>query len=64
MQPQELFNKIQQLPPEKIEVIEDFVEFLHHRDDDRYLTAAAGKLAEKSFRKVWDNQDDAEYDRL
>jgi hypothetical protein len=36
MQPQELLDKIQQLPPEKIAVIEDFVEFLHHRDDDRY----------------------------
>lgn len=64
MQPQELFNMIQELPPEKIAVIEDFVEFLRHRDDDHHLTAAATKLAEKSFQNVWDNQDDAEYDNL
>jgi hypothetical protein len=64
MQTQELFDKIQSLPPEKIAVIEDFVEFLRHRDDDRHLTAAAGKLSEASFQQVWDNPDDAEYDNL
>ena len=64
MQPQELFDKIQKLPPEKIAVVEDFVEFLRHRDGDTLLTAAAAKLSEKSFQKVWDNPDDAEYDHL
>lgn len=64
MQPQELFDKIQQLPPEKIAVIEDFVEFLRHLDDDRHLTKGTTKLAEESFRRVWDNEDDAEYDNL
>lgn len=42
--------------------VEDFVEFLAQRDD-RQLTQAA-KLAEKAFRKVWDNHADAAYDRL
>jgi hypothetical protein len=32
--------------------------------DDRRLTRAANKLAEKAFRSVWDNPDDAAYDRL
>lgn len=61
---QELVNKIRTLPPEKIAVVEDFVEFLRHRDDDIQLTAAAAKLSERSFRKAWDNPDDAEYDNL
>lgn len=61
---QQLVNKIRNLPPEKIAVVEDFVEFLRHRDDDIHLTAAATKLSEKSFQKVWDNPDDAEYDNL
>lgn len=61
---QQLVNKIRNLPPEKIAVVEDFVEFLRHRDDDIYLTAAATKLSEKSFQKAWDNPDDAEYDNL
>jgi hypothetical protein len=64
MQPQELIEKIRSLPPEKIAVVEDFVEFLRQRDDDTLLTAAAAKLSEKSFQKVWDNPDDAEYDNL
>lgn len=64
MQTQELFDKIQSLPPEKIAVIEDFVEFLRQRDDDHHLTAAAAKLSKKSFQNVWDNPDDAEYDNL
>jgi hypothetical protein len=64
MQVQELFNKIKKLPPEKVAVVEDFVEFLHYRDNDILLTAAAAKLSEKSFQKVWDNSEDAEYDNL
>jgi hypothetical protein len=43
--------------------VEDFVEFLVQRDD-RHLTQAATKLAEKAFRKVWNNPADAAYDRL
>jgi hypothetical protein len=43
--------------------VEDFVEFLAQRDD-RELTQAAAKLAEKAFRKVWNNRADAAYDRL
>ena len=43
--------------------VEDFVEFLAQRDD-RHLTQAATKLAEKAFRRVWNNPADAAYDRL
>ena len=58
-----LIRKIRSLPPEKVAEVEDFVEFLAQRDD-RQLTQAAAKLAEKAFRKVWDNPVDAAYDRL
>lgn len=64
MHAQELFEKIQSLPPAKIAVVEDFVEFLRQRDDDAFLIRAAAKLSEKSFQKVWDNKDDAAYDSL
>jgi len=64
MQQQELFDKIRTLPPEQIAVVEDFIDFLRHRDADTLLSAAATKLSEKSFQKVWDNPDDAEYDNL
>jgi len=58
-----LIRKIRSLPPEKVAEVEDFVEFLAERDD-RQLTQAAAKLAERAFRKVWDNSTDADDDRL
>ena len=58
-----LIQKIQSLPPEKAAEVEDFVDFLRQRDERR-LTRAASKLSEKAFRRVWDNPDDAAYDRL
>jgi hypothetical protein len=59
-----LIEKIRSLPPEKLVEVEDFVDFLKMRDEDRLVTRAATKLSEESFRQVWDNPDDAEYDRL
>ena len=44
--------------------IDDFVDFLSHRDEMDSLVRAAGKLSEKSFQKVWNNSEDAEYDNL
>jgi hypothetical protein len=61
---EELFEKIKRLPPDKLAEVEDFVDFLRQRDDDRRLAHAATKLSEDAFRKVWDNPDDADYDRL
>lgn len=61
---QDLFDKIRSLPDEKVAEVEDFVDFLQRRDDDRRLVRAAARLSEDAFRKVWDNPDDAEYDSL
>ncbi len=61
---QTLIEKIRDLPPEKVDEVEDFVDFLRQRDRDRRLVRAASKLSENAFQKVWDNPDDAEYDRL
>lgn len=63
-QVQTLIEKIRVLPPEKLSEVEDFVDFLCQRDQDRRLTTAAAKLAEAAFQQVWDNPDDAAYDRL
>lgn len=64
MSDQTLLEKIQSLPPERVEEVEDFVDFLKARDQDRALVQAAARLSENAFREVWDNSDDAEYDRL
>jgi len=61
---QTLIEKIQSLPRERVEEVEDFVDFLKTRDQDRVLVRAAAVLSESAFSQVWDNPDDAEYDRL
>lgn len=61
---QSLIKKILTLPPEKVAEVEDFVDFLRGRSEDRRLVRAAAKLSEEAFRKAWDNDDDAAYDTL
>jgi hypothetical protein len=61
---QVILEKLKGLRPERIAEVEDFVDFLKTRDEERSLAQAAGSLAEDSLRKVWDNADDADYDRL
>jgi hypothetical protein len=61
---QKLLEKIKRLPPEKAAEVEDFVDFLSQRESERELARAASRLSEGAFAKVWDNQDDADYDRL
>ena len=64
MEKSTLIEKIRSLPPEKVAEVEDFVDFLRLREQDRELTRAATKLSEETFQKVWDNPDDADYDKL
>lgn len=59
-----LLEKIQSLPPEQVAEVEDFVDFLRQRDKDKRLTRAAAKSSEKVFQEIWDNPEDAEYDKL
>ena len=61
---QALLEKLKALPPERIAEVEDFVDFLRTRGDAQQFTRAAATAAEPAFKKVWDNPDDAAYDRL
>ncbi len=61
---QTLISKIRSLPPEKLHEVEDFIDFLRQYGQDRQLRQAATKFSETAFQQVWDNPDDAEYDRL
>lgn len=60
---EKLVEKIKNLPPERIAEVEDFVDFIAQRDERR-LVQAANKLSETPFAEVWDNEEDAVYDRL
>ena len=60
----DLLAKIRSLPPEKAAEVADFVDFLCRREEERRLARAAARLSERAFAEVWDNPDDAAYDRL
>lgn len=61
---QVLIEKIRQLPPQRLAEVEDFVDFLRAREDEQRLVHAAARASEKSFAAVWENDEDAAYDRL
>lgn len=60
----ELIDKLESLSPERLAEVEDFIDFLKQREQDRELTRRASAVAEPSLRKVWDNPEDAVYDSL
>lgn len=59
-----LLEKIQALPAERIAEVEDFVEFIASREQERTLTRAAMQTSKDAFAAVWDNPEDAVYDAL
>ena len=61
---QVLFDKIKQLPPQRMAEVEDFVDFLRAREDEHLFTHAAAKASEASYAQEWDNDEDAAYDRI
>ena len=61
---QVLIDKIKQLPPQRMAEVEDFVDFLRAREDEQRLTLVAAMASEASFAQVWDNDEDAAYDRM
>ena len=61
---QVLIDKIKQLPQQRMAEVEDFVDFLRSREEEQRLTLAAAKASEASFAAVWDNDEDAAYDRM
>ncbi|MGK7899654.1 MAG: toxin-antitoxin system, antitoxin component, Xre family protein [Xenococcus sp. (in: cyanobacteria)] len=53
-----------QLSVEEIEQVEHFIDSLKKQDLDHRLTVTSSKLAESVFERVWNNPEDAEYDKL
>lgn len=59
-----LMAKIRDLADHRVTEVEDFVDFLRTRDEQRQLVEAAMRLSAPAFAVVWDNCEDAVYDRL
>ena len=59
-----LMEKIQSLPPTRMAEVDDFVEFLRLKEQERTLTNMAMQASAPAFAVVWDNRDDEAYDAL
>jgi hypothetical protein len=59
-----LIAKIEELPPERIAEIEDFVDFIRARERERALARAAATTSAASFAAIWSNPEDDAYDAL
>ncbi len=58
---EQAFAEASKLPKQEQDTL---AEWLLLRLQEEHLTQAATKLSEPSFQQVWDNPDDADYDRL
>jgi hypothetical protein len=61
---QALLRKIQALPAEQIAEVEDFVEFISDREQERSLTRPSAAASAPTFATVWSNPEDDAYDAL
>jgi hypothetical protein len=59
-----LMEKIRALPAERIVEVEDFVDFIAAREQERTLTRAATSASVPTFAAIWSNPEDDGYDAL
>lgn len=67
MTEQTLIDKLHRLPPERLNEVADFVDFLsqqHELESNLHLTKSVTTASVNAFAKVWDNPEDAVYDNL
>jgi len=57
-------KEIDRLPEDILAEVFDFIQFLESKQEKNLLIRASQKLSEASFKKVWDNDEDAVYDSL
>jgi len=57
-------NEIDRVPEDILPEILDFIQFLELKKEKTILAKAYQSLSERSFDKIWDNDEDAVYDKL
>jgi hypothetical protein len=61
----ELIKKeIDKLPEDILAEVFDFIQFLESKGEKNLLVRSSQELSTKSFKRVWDNEEDAIYDTL
>lgn len=59
-----LAEKIQALNPEQLAEVEDFIDFVRFRAQERETTRVAAAISEPVFQAIWTNPEDDAYDAL
>ena len=57
-------EKLQHLSPERLVEVYNFIDFIQLRDQGDSLRRDFALASEAAFAKIWDNDDDAIYDKL
>ena len=57
-------NEIDKLPENLLNEVFDFIQFLENKKEKTVLIKASQELSGSSFKKIWDNEEDAVYDSL
>ena len=61
---EKLKKEIDVLPEDILQDIYDFVKFLEFRRERDIFRKVSEKRSEESFKKIWNNEEDAIYDSL
>ena len=61
---QALIVKIEALPAERIAEVEDFVDFIRLREQERMFIQAAAATSAPAFAAIWNNADDDVYNDI
>ncbi len=59
-----IINEIDRLPESYLSEIFDFILFLESKKEKALMAKASQQLSTASFEKIWDNEEDAAYDKL
>jgi len=59
-----LIEKLDSLPKHRLAEVEDFVDFIRQRDQDRTTVRSAGAVSMPAFAAVWENTEDDAYDAV
>jgi len=57
-------KEVDRLPESVLAEVLDFMRFLELKREKDLLVNASQKLSERSFEKIWNNEEDAVYDNL
>jgi hypothetical protein len=57
-------NEVDRLPEHALAEVLDFIQFLELKVEKESFIKASQRLSERSFEKIWSNEEDAVYDNL